>query len=109
MVLAQADPGPVRGDRRRVVAAGRAGSHRPAGRVDPKRLDELALDGGFLERVDQLAEDLDTYLTRPLWYQERQAAGDGLPSGIAYFSMEFASPRSCRTTRVAWVSSPVIT
>lgn len=59
------------------------------GGVDPKRLDELALDGGFLERVDQLAEDLDTYLTRPLWYQERQAAGDGLPSGIAYFSMEF--------------------
>ena len=43
----------------------------------------------FLDRLDALAADLDDYLTRPLWYQEQQAAGRALPTGIAYFSMEF--------------------
>ena len=63
------------------------------GAVSARRLDELATDHGFLERLDRLAADLDDYLTRPMWYQERQAAvGDqeaALPRGIAYFSMEF--------------------
>jgi len=59
------------------------------GAVTPQRLDQLAVDQQFLERVDQLAEDLRNYLTRPLWYQERQAAGVVLPTRIAYFSMEF--------------------
>ncbi|GAS95619.1 glycogen phosphorylase glgP [Mycolicibacterium canariasense] len=59
------------------------------GGVSPQRLDELAVDGGFLDRVDRLAADLDDYLARPLWYQQKQTAGDALPSGIAYFSMEF--------------------
>ena len=35
------------------------------GVVTPKRLDELAEDGPFLDRLDQLAADLDDYLTRP--------------------------------------------
>ena len=65
------------------------------GGVSPKRLDELAGDDAFLGRLDHLAAALDTYLTRPMWYQERQhdtadgAAGSALPTGIAYFSMEF--------------------
>ncbi|BBX72647.1 glycosyltransferase family 1 protein [Mycobacterium shinjukuense] len=59
------------------------------GAVSPARLDELALDEEFLARLDELAADLNDYLTRPLWYQQQAAAGAALPSGIAYFSMEF--------------------
>ncbi|MCU1693941.1 MAG: alpha-glucan phosphorylase [Mycobacterium sp.] len=59
------------------------------GAVSPKRLDELAVDESFLARLDHLAGELDNYLTRPMWYQERVAAGVELPNGIAYFSMEF--------------------
>ena len=58
------------------------------GAVTPKQLDALAVDESFLERLDALAADLDDYLSRPLWYQ-RAAQGASLPSGIAYFSMEF--------------------
>ena len=57
------------------------------GAVSPQRLDELAGDAGFLQRLDALAADLDDYLTRPQWYQEQPA--DAMPRGIAYFSMEF--------------------
>ena len=59
------------------------------GEVSPKRLDELASDDAFVGRVDGLAADLDDYLSRPMWYQQRVAAGEELPTGIAYFSMEF--------------------
>jgi starch phosphorylase len=62
------------------------------GAVKPARLDELALDEEFLGRLDELAADLNDYLTRPLWYQQHQEAGGPgttLPTGIAYFSMEF--------------------
>ena len=59
------------------------------GAVKPARLDELALDEEFLRRLDELAADLDDYLSRPLWYQQQEAAGVAMPSGIAYFSMEF--------------------
>lgn len=59
------------------------------GAVKPARLDELAADEEFLRRLDELAADLNDYLTRPLWYQQQEAAGVGMPSGIAYFSMEF--------------------
>ncbi len=60
------------------------------GEVSPARLDELALDPGFGERLDRLAADLDRYLADPRWYQELQARGDRvLPTGIGYFSMEF--------------------
>src|ERR1700754_2019532 len=41
------------------------------GQVAPKRLDELAEDGSFLRRLDELAADLDNYLTRPLWYHQQ--------------------------------------
>lgn len=59
------------------------------GAVKPARLDELALDEEFLGRLDGLAADLHDYLTRPLWYQQRAEVGAALPTGIAYFSMEF--------------------
>ena len=59
------------------------------GQVSPKRLDELAVDESFLGRLDGLAAELDDYLGRPLWYQDRAAEGAEMPNGIAYFSMEF--------------------
>ncbi len=66
------------------------------GGVSPARLDGLAADESFLTRLDRLAGELDDYLTRPRWYQERQdAQAEGTaeparwPTGIAYFSMEF--------------------
>jgi len=59
------------------------------GAVKPARLDELAVDEEFLRRLDELAADLNDYLTRPLWYQQQEAAGVAMPTGIAYFSMEF--------------------
>ncbi|TGD87990.1 glycosyltransferase family 1 protein [Mycolicibacterium sp. CH28] len=57
------------------------------GAVSPARLDELAEDPSFLATLDQLAADLDDYLSRPMWYQEQDPAA--MPTGIAYFSMEF--------------------
>jgi glycogen phosphorylase len=59
------------------------------GAVRPARLDELAVDGGFLDWLDHLAADLNDYLSRPLWYQQQQDNGAAMPNGIAYFSMEF--------------------
>ncbi|OBH57353.1 glycogen phosphorylase [Mycobacterium mantenii] len=59
------------------------------GAVNPARLDELALDETFLGRLDELAADLNDYLSRPLWYQQQQQQGAEMPAAIAYFSMEF--------------------
>ncbi|WAC92999.1 alpha-glucan family phosphorylase [Mycobacterium sp. Aquia_213] len=59
------------------------------GAVNPARLDELAVDEGFLRWLDELSADLNDYLRRPLWYQQQQEAGTAMPTGIAYFSMEF--------------------
>lgn len=65
------------------------------GAVKPARLDELALDEEFLRRLDEQAADLADYLSRPLWYQQRELAGvpgapgPSLPTSIGYFSMEF--------------------
>ncbi len=59
------------------------------GAVSPGRLDELALDGGFLDRLDELAAELNDYLSRPLWYQQQHSDGVAMPNAIAYFSMEF--------------------
>ncbi|WP_407108103.1 alpha-glucan family phosphorylase [Rhodococcus aetherivorans] len=62
---------------------------RMLGEVPPARLDALAADEEFLARLDAESADLDDYLARPRWYQHQQQEGTGLPSGIAYFSMEF--------------------
>ncbi len=59
------------------------------GQVTPKRLDELAVDESFVGRLDHIVGQLQDYLARPLWYQERAADGAEMPNGIAYFSMEF--------------------
>lgn len=59
------------------------------GAVNPARLDELAMEEAFLGRLDALAADLNDYLSRPLWYQQRQEQGAEMPAAIAYFSMEF--------------------
>jgi starch phosphorylase len=60
------------------------------GEVDPARLDALAADHDFTERLDRLSADLNGYLNRPLWYQELRERGERvLPAGIGYFSMEF--------------------
>ncbi|SNS74381.1 starch phosphorylase [Rhodococcoides kyotonense] len=59
------------------------------GAVAPSRLEELASDAEFVERLGALAADLQDYLTRPLWYQKLQDSDASVPSGIGYFSMEF--------------------
>ena len=60
------------------------------GQVGPARLEQLAGDELFVQRLDALAADLDDYLTRPLWYQQlADEKGTALPKGIAYYSMEF--------------------
>ncbi|OZF00979.1 glycogen phosphorylase [Rhodococcus sp. 15-1154-1] len=59
------------------------------GAVAPSRLEELAGSDEFTRKLDNLAADLRGYLARPLWYQKNTEAGRSLPSGIAYFSMEF--------------------
>ncbi|MET0702259.1 MAG: glycosyltransferase family 1 protein [Mycobacterium sp.] len=59
------------------------------GAISPTRLDELAVDRAFLDRLDRLSADLNDYLTRPLWFQQQANNGATLPTGIAYFSMEF--------------------
>ncbi len=57
------------------------------GAVGPTRLEQLAADPGFLERLDVAATDLQAYLTGERWYQRRGAATG--PAAIGYFSPEF--------------------
>lgn len=56
------------------------------GALSPEELDALAADPQFVARVAAAAQDLETYLTEPRWYQH---LGDGVPSSVAYFSPEF--------------------
>ena len=55
------------------------------GAVSPARLSALSRDKRFLRRLSDAADDLADYLSQPRWYQEQT----GVPSSIAYFSMEF--------------------
>src|SRR6476660_7639053 len=57
------------------------------GAVGRARLEELAGDAAFLERLSEARADLERYLTGDRWFQKRQAA-EG-PRSIAYFSPEF--------------------
>ncbi|MGW5215995.1 glycosyltransferase family 1 protein [Streptomyces sp. NPDC004051] len=62
------------------------------GSVPPDRLQELAGDRPFLDRLDDVAGDLHTYMTGDRWYQEQsgpRSQGDRLPAAVAYFSPEF--------------------
>ena len=62
---------------------------RCSARSAPRGSTNCADDESFVGRLDALAAELDDYLDRPLWYQQRAADGAELPNGIAYFSMEF--------------------
>ena len=53
--------------------------------ASPARLDELAGDGGFRERLSSAAARLDERIAAPRWYA---TLGDA-PGAIAYFSPEF--------------------
>ncbi len=73
---------------------GRSG-HDPVrmlGLVPPARLEELAADELFLQRLHAAAESLDAYLTGDRWFQSLPQGADGtgaVPRAIAYFSPEF--------------------
>ncbi|MEZ0492334.1 alpha-glucan family phosphorylase [Kineococcus sp. TBRC 1896] len=56
------------------------------GALSTERLDALAQDARFVERVRAAAADLQAYLSRPGWYA---GLGAEAPAAIAYFSMEF--------------------
>jgi len=56
------------------------------GSVEPGRLDELAADRDFVERVEAAVQDLRSYLREPRWYQSLDADA---PKAIAYFSPEY--------------------
>jgi glycogen phosphorylase len=59
------------------------------GAVGRQRLEVLAADAGFLERLRVASDDLQRYLTADRWYQRRLAAGVDGPAAIGYFSPEF--------------------
>lgn len=54
--------------------------------VPTSRLDELARDEAFCERVAKVDAALTEYLSRPTWCE---TSGPALDGGIAYFSPEF--------------------
>jgi starch phosphorylase len=56
------------------------------GAVSPSRLEQLAEDGEFLDRLRTASEDLHRYLTEDRWYQ---SLGPEAPTALAYFSPEF--------------------
>ncbi|MCW2765152.1 MAG: alpha-glucan phosphorylase, partial [Nocardioides sp.] len=57
------------------------------GAVGRVRLQELAADTGFVERLAEARADLEAYLTGERWYQ-RRGPEDG-PRAIGYFSPEY--------------------
>ena len=56
------------------------------GDLPPERLEDLAADPVFVQRVAAAAQDLREYLEAPLWYQ---GLGEDVPASIAYFSPEY--------------------
>ncbi|HEY1917245.1 MAG TPA: alpha-glucan family phosphorylase [Streptosporangiaceae bacterium] len=59
------------------------------GYVPSERLEQLAADGEFLRQLAEVTADLHGYLAEPRWYQAPNAALDGAPAAIAYFSPEY--------------------
>ncbi len=59
------------------------------GAVPARRLDELAADQAFLERLADARANLERYMTGDRWYQKQASAEAQMPSSIAYFSPEF--------------------
>lgn len=56
------------------------------GAVGRDRLEELAADQGYLDRLGEAKADLDAYLSGDRWFQR---AGGEQPRAIGYFSPEF--------------------
>lgn len=56
------------------------------GEVSTDRLEELASDAGFVERVRHAADDLNHYMSSNRWYQ---SLGDEPATAIGYFSPEY--------------------
>ncbi len=59
---------------------------RMLGLVSAERFEQLTDDGPFMSFLASVAEDLDSYMDEPRWYQSRKKDG---PATIAYFSPEF--------------------
>jgi starch phosphorylase len=59
---------------------------RMLGALGQERLDALARDDAFVDRVTEEADRLEAYLTQPRWFQRVQGPK---PEHIAYFSPEF--------------------
>jgi starch phosphorylase len=55
------------------------------GAVPPGRLQALAEDHEFLGRLHGAYDDLQRYLTEPLWYQSLGTPEQPAPASIAYF------------------------
>lgn len=59
--------------------------------VTPERLEELAADAAFVQRLGSVAAELERYTSGPRWFATK-AGGDASPladSVVAYFSPEF--------------------
>jgi starch phosphorylase len=56
------------------------------GLVPTERIQELAGDGGFLRFLDEVHSELQAYLSKPRWFQAREASP---LRSVAYFSPEF--------------------
>ena len=59
------------------------------GEISTGRFEELAADAETVVTVRELADDLESYLSRPRWYQSEREDDPTLPAAIGYFSMEF--------------------
>ncbi|CAN5752335.1 glycosyltransferase family 1 protein [soil metagenome] len=59
------------------------------GSLSGERLDRLAADASFRQRLATAHEDLQAYLIGERWYQRAEATGADGPRAIAYFSAEF--------------------
>lgn len=57
--------------------------------VAPSRLEELATDATFLERLTAAEAALDAYVELPRWFQHRDPATGTIDGVVAYFSPEF--------------------
>lgn len=57
--------------------------------VDPGRLEQLATDASFLERLAAAEAALDAYVELPRWFQSAADHSGALTGAVAYFSPEF--------------------
>lgn len=58
------------------------------GEITPERFGQLAADSAVVDEAQQLASDLQTYMTEDKWYQADFPNPDK-PRSVAYFSAEF--------------------